>query len=202
MRTGISFTVSATDQQRLERIAQDPKSPQKHVWRSRIILLSSAGHGTHEIMHETGKSKTCVWRWQERFMQEGVDGLLHDKTRPPGITPIEEHRVQEIVAMTLKPPPHEATHWTLRAMAAVVGVAASTVQAIWEAHGLVPHRFRQFKLSNDPRFVEKLHDIVGLYVSPPAHAVVLSIDEKSQIQALDRIQGAGGLLVIATDVDC
>ena len=130
MRTGISFTVTATDQQRLERIAQDPKSPQKHVWRSRIILLSSAGHGTHEIMHETGKSKTCVWRWQERFMQEGVDGLLHDKTRPPGITPIVEHRVQEIVAMTLKPPPHEATHWTLRAMAAVVGVAASTVQAI------------------------------------------------------------------------
>ncbi len=188
MRTGISFTVTATDQQRLERIAQDPKSPQKHVWRSRIILLSSAGHGTHEIMHETGKSKTCVWRWQERFMQEGVDGLLHDKTRPPGITPIEEHRVQEIVAMTLKPPPHEATHWTLRAMAAVVGVAASTVQAIWKAHGLVPHRFRQFKLSNDPRFVEKLHDIVGLYVSPPAHAVVLSIDEKSQIQALDRTQ--------------
>ena len=121
-------------------------------------------------------------------MQEGVDGLLHDKTRPPGIAPIGEHRVREIVALTLKPPSHEATHWTLRAMAAVVGVAASTVQTIWKAHGLVPHRFRQFKLSNDPRFVEKLHDIVGLYVSPPAHAVVLSIDEKSQIQALDRTQ--------------
>ena len=93
-------------------------------------MLSTAGLGTHAIMRATGKSKTCVWCWQERFMQEGVDGLLHDKTRPPGITPIEEHRVQEIVAMTLKPPPHEATHWTLRAMAAVVGVAASTVQAI------------------------------------------------------------------------
>ncbi len=121
-------------------------------------------------------------------MVEGIDGLLRDKTRLPGIMPIEPHRIEEIVALTLKPPPHEATHWTLRAMAKVADVAASTVQTIWKAHGLVPHRFRQFKLSNDPRFVEKLHDIVGLYVSPPAHAVVLSIDEKFQIQALDRTQ--------------
>jgi hypothetical protein len=188
MRTGISFTVSAPDRQRLERIIAAPKSPQKHVWRSMIVLLSSAGYGAHGIMRATGKSKTCVWRWRERFMREGVDGLLRDKTRSPGIAPIEEHRVRKIVARTLKPPPHDATYWTLRAMAAVAGVAASTVQTIWKAHGLAPHRFRQFKLSNDPRFVEKLHDIVGLYVSPPAHAVVLSIDEKSQIQALDRTQ--------------
>lgn len=188
MRTGISFTVSASDQKRLQRIIKDPKSQQKHVWRAKIIVSSDAGHGTHAIMRETGKSKTCVWRWQERFMHEGVDGLLHDKTRPPGTPPIEEHRVKEIVEATLKPPPHEATHWTLRAMAAVSDVAASTVQTIWKAHGLAPHRFRQFKLSNDPAFVEKLHDIVGLYVSPPDHAVVLSIDEKSQIQALDRTQ--------------
>jgi transposase len=188
MRTGISFTVSAADQKRLERIIHDPKSPQKHVWRCRIIVLSDAGLGTHSIMAATGKSKTCVWRWQERFMAEGVDGLMHDKTRPPGIAPIEDHRVEEIVSLTLKPPPHEATHWTLRAMAKVAGIAASTVQEIWKAHGLAPHRFRQFKLSNDPAFAKKLHDIVGLYVSPPAHAVVLSIDEKSQIQALDRTQ--------------
>ena len=188
MRTGISFTVTSSDQNRLERIIKSPKSSQKHVWRARIIVLTSAGHGTHEIMRMTGKSKTCVWRWQERFMDEGVDGLLYDKTRPPGIAPIEQHRVEEIVALTLKPPPHEATHWTLRAMAKVAGVAASTVQTIWKAHGLAPHRFRQFKLSNDPAFASKLHDIVGLYVSPPAHAVVLSIDEKSQIQALDRTQ--------------
>jgi len=188
MRTGISFTVTASGQRRLEQIIKNPRSSQKHVWRARIVVLSSAGAGTHAIMAATGKSKTCVWRWQERFMQEGVEGLLHDKTRPPGIAPVEQHRVEEIVALTLKPPPHEATHWTLRAMAKVAGVAASTVQTIWKAHGLVPHRFRQFKLSNDPRFVEKLHDIVGLYVSPPAHAVVLSINEKSQIQALDRTQ--------------
>lgn len=151
-------------------------------------MASADGLGTNAIMVVTGKSKTCAWRWQERFMREGVDGLLYDKTRPPGTPPIEAHRVEEIIALTLKPPPHEATHWTVRAMAKVAGVAASTVQTIWKTHGLAPHRFRQFKLSNDPRFVEKLHDIVGLYVSPPAHAVVLSIDEKSQIQALDRTQ--------------
>lgn len=188
MRTGISIRVSASDQKQLERTIRDPKSPQKHVWRAQIVVLTAAGHGTVEIMRRTGKSKTCVWRWQERFMQEGVDGLLRDKTRPPGTAPIDAERVNKIVALTLQPPPHEATHWTLRAMAKVAGVAASTVQAIWQAHGLNPHRWRQFKLSNDPRFVEKLHDIVGLYVSPPAHAVVLSIDEKSQIQALDRTQ--------------
>ena len=90
--------------------------------------------------------------------------------------------------MTLKPPPHEATHWTARAMAVSVGLAVSTVQKIWKTHGLAPHRWRSFKLSNDPAFAEKLHDVVGLYVAPPAHAVVLSIDEKSQIQALDRTQ--------------
>jgi transposase len=188
MLTGISFTVSPAGRKRLERIITDPKSLQKHVWRARIIVAGADGLGTNAIMAVTGKSKTCVWRWQERFMREGVDGLLYDKTRPPGTPPIEAHRVEEIIALTLKPPPHEATHWTVRAMANVAGVAASTVQTIWKAHGLAPHRFRQFKLSKDPRFVEKLHDIVGLYVSPPAHAVVLSIDEKSQIQALDRTQ--------------
>lgn len=188
MRHGISFTVSSRDRLRLHAIVGDPKSPQKHVWRARIILLSSDGLGTSAIMAETGKSKTCVWRWQERFMHDGVDGLLRDGTRPPGKAPIPPERVAEIVRLTLDPPPFEATHWTLRAMAKTVGVAASTVQAIWKAHGLSPHRWRQFKLSNDPAFAEKLTDIVGLYVDPPAHAVVLSVDEKSQIQALDRTQ--------------
>ncbi|HVK91095.1 MAG TPA: IS630 family transposase [Mycoplana sp.] len=188
MRSGVSFTVSSGDRQRLQAIVANPKSSQKHVWRARIILLSSDGHGTAAIMAETGTSKTCVWRWQSRFMEEGVDGLLHDKTRPPGIAPTPAEKVAEIVRLTQEPPPHEATHWTLRAMAKLVGVAASTVQAIWKAHGLAPHRWRAFKLSKDPAFVEKLHDVVGLYVDPPAHAVVLSVDEKSQIQALDRTQ--------------
>ncbi len=188
MRSGISFTISAGDRQRLRAIVADPKSPQKHVWRARIILLNGTGLGTSAIMAETGKSKTCVWRWQERFMHAGVDGLLRDKSRPPGTAPTSPDLVAWIVHQTQQPPPHEATHWTLRAMAEAAGIAASTVQAIWKAHGLSPHRWRRFKLSNDPAFAEKLTDIVGLYVDPPAHAVVLSIDEKSQIQALDRTQ--------------
>ncbi len=188
MRTGISVSVSAADRRRLQTIVADPKTPQKHVWRARIVLLSEEGVGTHGIMTATGKSKTCVWRWQQRYGEEGVDGLLRDRTRPPGKAPIAEHRVAEVVRLTLAPPPHEATHWTVRAMAKAVGMAVSTVQDIWKAHGLAPHRWRRFKLSNDPAFVEKLHAIVGLYVCPPAHAVVLSIDEKSQIQALDRTQ--------------
>ena len=105
-----------------------------------------------------------------------------------GKAPVPLDRVAEIVRLTQQPPPFEATHWTLRAMARAAGIAASTVQAIWKAHGLSPHRWRNFKLSTDPAFAEKLTDIVGLYIDPPAHAVVLSIDEKSQIQALDRTQ--------------
>jgi transposase len=188
MRSGISITVSSADRKRLEAIVSDPKSAQKHVWRAKIVLLTDEGLGTAAIMARSGKSKTCVWRWQERFMQEGVDGLLHDASRPPGIAPTPPETVERILRVTQEPPPHEATHWTLRAMAKVSGVAASTVYNVWKAHGLSPHRWRQFKLSNDKAFVEKLADVVGLYVSPPAHAVVLSLDEKSQIQALDRTQ--------------
>ena len=188
MRSGISISVSAADRRRLETIVADRNTPQKHVWRARIILLTADGLGTNAIMAATGKSKTTVWRWQERFMQAGVGGLLQDKTRPPGKAPIEAARVGEVVRRTLAPPPHEATHWTARAMAEACGLAVSTIQNIWKAHGLAPHRWRSFKLSTDPAFAEKLHDIVGLYVDPPAHAVVLSVDEKSQIQALDRTQ--------------
>ena len=188
MRTGISITVSPSDRQRLEATIRDRTAPQKHVWRARIVLLTADGLGVSAIMRETGKSKTCVWRWQERFMEEGVDGLLRDKTRPPGKVPVERETVERVVAITLEPPPHEATHWTGRAMAETVGLAVSTVQKIWAAHGPVPHRFRQFKLSRDPAFAEKVRDVIGLYVNPPDHAVVLSIDEKSQIQALDRTQ--------------
>jgi transposase len=188
MRTGISFSLTDGDRDRLNALVAARNTPQNHVWRARMVLLSADGVGTNAIMAATGKSKTCIWRWQERFMMEGVDGLLRDKTRPPGKPPVAADRTAEVVRLTLAPPPHEATHWTLRAMAKVVGLAASTVQGIWKAHGLAPHRWRQFKLSKDPAFAEKLHKVVGLYVAPPAHAVVLSIDEKSQIQALDRTQ--------------
>jgi len=188
MRPGISITVTAVDRRRLEAIAGDRNSPQKHVWRAKIVLLSADGVGTVEIMRRTGKAKTCVWRWQERFAQEGVDGLLRDKTRPSRVKPLGQEVIDTVVALTATEPPHEATHWTAAAMAKAVGISLSSVQRIWKAHGLQPHRMRLFKLSNDPEFVPKLRDIVGLYVDPPAHAVVLSVDEKSQIQALDRTQ--------------
>jgi transposase len=188
MRTGITVNVTAEQRERLLSILSNRNSLQKHVWRARIVLLTAAGHGTAEVMRLAGVAKTAVWRWQERFMRAGVDGLLHDKTRPSRIPPLARKIAERVVALTLDPPPGEATHWTAPAMAEQVGISVSSVQRIWRAHGLQPHRLRQFKLSNDPQFAAKLRDIVGLYVDPPAHAVVLSVDEKSQIQALDRSQ--------------
>ena len=188
MRTGISITLKPVDRRRLKVLVRDRNAPHKHVWRAEIVLLSADGVGTNAIMRRTGKSKTCVWRWQERFMQAGYDGLLRDKTRPSRIPPLGSNIVERVVSLTQTDPPTEATHWTAVMMAKAVDISASSVHRIWRAHGLQPHRVKQFKLSTDPRFVDKLRDIVGLYVDPPAHAVVLSVDEKSQIQALDRTQ--------------
>ncbi len=188
MREGISITVSPSDRRQLQSVIEDRNAPQKHVWRAQIVLLTDDGVGTNEIMQRTGKSKTCVWRWQERFMREGVDGLLRDKTRKPGRAPLDAAVAERVVALTLGEPPGETTHWTGALMAKAVGISVSSVQRIWRAHGLRPHKIEQFKLSNDPKFVTKLRDVVGLYVSPPEHAIVLSFDEKSQIQALDRTQ--------------
>src|SRR5260221_12905920 len=186
MRHGISISVDAADRARLEAIVADRNRPQKHVWRARIILLTADGVGTTGIERRTGKDKTCVWRWQERFMREGVDGLLREKTRPSGKPPLATTVIERVIALTGSDPPGEATHWTAAAMAKSVGISVSSVQRIWRAHGLQSHRVHLFKLSNDPAFTTKLRDIVGLYVDPPAHAVVLSVDEKSQIQALAR----------------
>ena len=188
MRTGIVVEVTAAERDRLEAIVADRNSPQKHVWRAGIVLATADGLGTVAIMRHTAKSKTVVWRWQERFAREGVDGLLRDKTRPSRVKPFGPEVAERIVALTLAEPPGETTHWTGRAMAKVTGVSLSYVQRVWRSHGLQPHRIRTFKLSNDPQFAAKVRDIVGLYVDPPAHAVVLSVDEKSQIQALDRTQ--------------
>jgi transposase len=189
MRKGIEIEVTAADRVRLEAIVADRNSPQKHVWRARIILATADGCGTAAVMRRAGVSKPSVWRWQERFMTAGVDGLLHDKTRPARIPPLSRPVVQAVVAQTLgEAPPGEMTHWTAPAMAAASRLSVSSVQRIWRAHGLRPHQVRSFKLSSDPQFAAKVEDIVGLYVDPPAHAVVLSIDEKSQIQALDRTQ--------------
>ena len=188
MRAGVTLSVSSADLDRLRALVSDRNAPQKHVWRARIVMLTAEGVGTSVIMRETSKSKTCVWRWQERFADEGFEGLLRDKTRPSRIPKLDPAVAERVVTLTMEPPVAEATHWTGAAMAEAAGVSVSSVQRIWRSHGLQPHRIRQFKLSKDPAFVDKLRDVVGLYVDPPAHAVVLSVDEKSQIQALDRTQ--------------
>ena len=188
MRKGIVVEVSANDRARLAAVVADRTSLQKHVWRARIVLLTADGHGTAEIMRRSGTSKPTVWHWQERFMAEGVAGLLRDKTRKPGTLPLPAATVERVVKLTQQPPPGETTHWTGRMMAATVGISLRAVPRIWAAHQLVPHRIRTFKLSKDPKFAEKVQDIVGLDIDPPMHAVVLSVDEKSQIQALDRTQ--------------
>jgi transposase len=188
MRKGITISVTPADRVRLEAIARDRNSPQKHVWRARIVLLTADGKGTNAITEAIGKDKTAVWRWQERFMHEGIAGLTRDKTRPSRVRPLPAETVDRVIALTNQAPPHAATHWSAPAMAKAVGISPSSVRRIWAGQGLQPHRVRTFKISKDPRFADKLKDVVGLYVDPPAHAVVLSIDEKSQIQALDRTQ--------------
>lgn len=188
MRSDVVIEVSAADRARLEALVAERNTPQKHVWRAWIILLTARGLGTMAIARQTGKSKPTVWRWQRRYMEQGVDGLLRDRTRPPGIPPLPPEVVERVVAMTLKEPPGQATHWTGRAMAKAAGISLRSVQRIWAAHGLEPHRIKTFKLSPDPDFAAKVRDIVGLYVDPSEHALVLAGDEKSQIQALDRTQ--------------
>ena len=189
MRTGVHFKVSEEQRRQLEAIAADGNSRQKHAARARIILLSDDGFGTMAIMAKAGvSSKSTVWRWQRRFMEEGVEGLLHDKTRKPGKLPTPKATVRKVVETALSAPPAGETHWTLRALSAVVGVAASTVRAILVRHRTAPHRWRRFKISTDPKFEEKVREVIELYVNPPKDAVVLSIDEKTQIQALGRTQ--------------
>jgi len=185
-RTNIQLSVA--DRNELKSVVANRNSPQKHVWRAKIVLMTADGHGTAEIMQATGKAKTVIWRWQERFGEEGVAGLWRDKTRPSRIPPLSPEVAERVVALTLAGPPPTANYWTGAAMAKAAGVSVSSVQRIWRAHGLRPHLVRRFKLSNDPQFAAKLKEIVGLYVNPPNHAIVLSVDEKSQIQALDRTQ--------------
>src|SRR5687768_2437766 len=188
MRSGITFQLSPEDRVRLEEIVAERNTPQKHVWRAQIVLLSAADTGTVEIMRRTGQSKPTVWRWQQRFMDEGVTGLLRDKTRPPGKPPLAAAVINQVLTKTATESPPDATHWSARAMAKAVGISPRSVQRIWAGHGLKPHLVEAFKVSNDPRFAEKLVDIVGLYLDPPDRALVLAVDEKSQIQALDRTQ--------------
>ena len=166
----------------------DRNRAQKHVARARIILASADRLPVAEVARRAGVGRPAVWRWQRRFAEAGVVGLLRDAARGPGKAPLGDEVVRRVVTLTCAEPPGEATHWTGRAMAKAIGISLRSVQRIWAAHKLQPHRIRTFKRSNDPDFADKLEDIVGLYIAPPKHALVLSIDEKSQIQALDRTQ--------------
>ena len=188
MAQDVCVIVGAEECARLAAVVGDRSRPLKHVQRAWIVLFSAERLPVLEVARRAGVSRPAVWRWQRRFAEEGVDGLLRDKTRSPGKPPLPAATVAKVLALTCTEPPGEATHWTGRAMAKAVGISLRAVQRIWEAHRLQPHRVRTFKRSNDPAFAQKVEDIVGLYMHPPAHAVVLSIDEKSQIQALDRTQ--------------
>jgi transposase len=188
MAQTVCVILRPSDRQTLEAIVTDRNRPQKHVERARVVLGAAEGGPVQQLATRLGVSRPMVWRWQQRFAEAGADGLLRDKTRKPGKPPVAAETVARVVALTCAAPPHEATHWTGRAMARAAGISLSSVQRIWAAHKLQPHRVRTFKRSRDPDFAAKLADIVGLYIDPPTQAVVPSIDEKSQIQALDRTQ--------------
>jgi len=188
MAQTVCVVVNAAEREQLAAIVADRNRPRKHVERVRIVLASADRRSAQQMAQSIGVSRPTVWRWQQRFAEAGVEGLLRDKTRKPGKAPIVAETTARVVALTCTQPPHQATHWTGRAIAKATGISLSSVQRIWRAHRLQPHRLRTFKRSRDPGFAAKLADIVGLYVDPPAHAVVLSLDEKSQIQALDRTQ--------------
>src|SRR5262245_11776763 len=175
MHERTNIQLSAADRKKLESVVANRNSPQKHVWRAKIVLLTADGHGTAEIMRATGKAKTVIWRWQERFGEEGVSGLWRDKTRPSRVPTLSPELAERVVALTLAGSPPTTSHWTATAMAQAVGISVSSVQRIWRAHGLRPHLIRRFKLSKDPQFATKLKEIVGLYVNPPDHAIVLSV---------------------------
>jgi transposase len=188
MAQTVCVIVSAEDRARLAAMVGDRSRPLKHVQRARIVLHSADLRPALEISRRAGVSRPAVWRWQRHYAEEGVDRLLREGSRKPGKAPVAVATVAKVLALTSADPPAETTHWTGRAMAKAVNLSLRTVQRIWGAHKLQPHRWRTFKRSKDPAFAEKVEDIVGLYMHPPAHAVVLSIDEKSQIQALDRTQ--------------
>ena len=179
-----------TDEQKmaLETWVKARTSPQRTVMRARICLMAAEGQSNNAIAGQLGVSRPTVILWRRRFKEQGCPGISSDA--PHGVSPrrLDPGKEKAIVEATLQTKPAGATHWSTRSMAHAQGVGKSTVQRIWDAHGLQPHRTKTFKLSRDKRFVEKLTDVVGVYLNPPDKAVVLCMDEKSQIQALNRTQ--------------
>jgi len=189
MRVAKPVQLSADDDRLLQVLSNRKRIEARIQMRARIVLLAAAGMSDKDIAQKLLTDRRVAARWRARFLAAGVDGLLQDAARPGRPrTAREAGNVEEVVRITLEETPAGATHWSTRTLAEYLGTNASTVARIWRAHGLKPHRVESFKLSNDPHFVEKLQDIVGLYLDPPEHALVLCCDEKTQIQALDRTQ--------------
>jgi len=187
-RSDICLYLGPADRAELQALLINRNTPRKLAWRAEIVLVTADGQGTVEIMRRTGMSKPTVWRWQARYLDEGVPGLKRDKTRPSRVPPLPREVRLKVIAKTVQEAPPNATHWSRATMAEAVGISPSSVGRIWADAGLKPHIVKGFKVSNDPMFEEKVTEIVGLYLDPPDRAVVLCVDEKSQIQALDRTQ--------------
>ena len=181
-----SLRVSPQDRELLTSLVQSGRTPQRVALRARIVLGAADGRSNNGLAQELGITRPTVLLWRHRYKQVGVPGLLKDAPRPGRRKKIAVKKVEAILADTLHTTPRDATHWSTRTMARVHGVSSATVQRLWSAHGLQPHRSRTFKLSRDPEFVKKMRDVVGLYLNPPEKALVFCADEKSQIQALDR----------------
>ena len=186
-RPKATLVLSAEQREQLEGMASSRSLPAGLVNRVRLILMSAAGKTNRAIARQLDLSEATVGQWRRRFLAQGVSGL-HDELRAGRPRSIGDERVARLVRKTLETRPKDGTHWSVRRIAGETRLAKSTVHRVWQAFGLEPHRQRHFKLSNDPFFVEKVRDIVGLYLHPPENAVVLCVDEKSQIQALERTQ--------------
>jgi len=179
------LTLSESERDELRSITRSRSMPQSLATRARIVLLSADGASNTDIAERLGLSKPTVGIWRKRYVMQRIAGL-YDEPRPGGPRSIRDEQVATLLRKTLKTKPKDGTHWSCRSIAAETKLSKSTVQRVWKAFGLQPHRQKHFKISTDPFFVEKVRDIVGLYLNPPDHAVVLCVDEKSQIQALDR----------------
>ncbi len=189
MRVAKPVELSDEDDRRLQFFSKRKRIEARVQMRAKIVLLAADGMSDKDIAQKLDTDRRVVARWRARFLAAGVEGLFQDATRPGRPrTSRAATSVEQVVRITLEQRPEGATHWSTRTLAAHLGTNASTVARIWRAHGLKPHRVESFKLSNDPHFIEKLEDIVGLYLDPPEHALVLCCDEKTQIQALDRTQ--------------
>jgi len=187
----LPIIISEDHRRLLERLVRGRNCPQKVVLRARIVLCFADGMGKTAIAEHLRTSRPTIDLWLSRFSEFGCDGLVRDAPRPGGRKPLGSEKESEIVEWTLQKKPKGQTHWSSRTLAKALGVGSTTVLNVWRKHGLKPYRTETFKLSSDPRFVEKVRDVVGLYLSPPEKALVLSVDEKSQIQALDRSASTG-----------